>query len=561
MQPTKDMVKRLAFAVSPDGMTRNGKAIIPWVMAGEFWRGDTGDFEVTVKDFEVIKRNALERGLPLTIDQDHDMKGSPLGHAHPETCFVDYWQPSQFMEPAPTLFSEVTWFQKSDRPFVSPVIIFNARRLATSKLGKRSEPIGLMIERLSMVDSPFFPMPMVQQQSAAFDLVGSGAAVSGYLFETVPVQFKRTHAKTVRDNRAGIDFDAELYFELVAVTDERTDDICFQLDGLVLPAGDKFWNTHTPPLHPNCRCKLRLMTAAQAANWGKTVSATRPRVKAAKGFGKKKVAFTAEELTSGLMAAFNLGASPMKEELRKAIADIMADESKTPEDKSKAIEQLMASYETSTVERYTRSYVSMWNALASAFAVSPELADQPEAFAAAIVEKFSAVQAELTAAKADTDGRAKAFSALEAANLSAKDEAAILVKAAEDKAAAAQKALDDFTFNVNSQLKKHQAAGWDDKTAGVMFQHCRADYDKRMAEVKPVQFNLAPVISQKELPVSNEIAPITPMNRHQAQAYYYNSYIQQQTADGKRAFDQQMANEAIQFADSQLLTAGNLVMG
>ena len=41
-----------------------------------------------------------------------------------------------------------------------------------------------------------------------------------------------------------------------AVLDANTSDICKPLDGITLPVGDKFWNTHSPLNHFNCRCLL-----------------------------------------------------------------------------------------------------------------------------------------------------------------------------------------------------------------------------------------------------------------------------------------------------------------
>lgn len=41
-----------------------------------------------------------------------------------------------------------------------------------------------------------------------------------------------------------------------AIIDANTSDICKPLDGITLPVNDKFWNTHAPLNHFNCRCVL-----------------------------------------------------------------------------------------------------------------------------------------------------------------------------------------------------------------------------------------------------------------------------------------------------------------
>ena len=49
---------------------------------------------------------------------------------------------------------------------------------------------------------------------------------------------------------------ARPYLRFDAVGDDRTSDICSDLDGTVKPADDAFWKTRRPPLHHNCRSIL-----------------------------------------------------------------------------------------------------------------------------------------------------------------------------------------------------------------------------------------------------------------------------------------------------------------
>lgn len=52
------------------------------------------------------------------------------------------------------------------------------------------------------------------------------------------------------------------YLQFRAVGDQRTTDICRELDGKVLPADDPFWASHTPPLHFQCFPTGTMVTAA-----------------------------------------------------------------------------------------------------------------------------------------------------------------------------------------------------------------------------------------------------------------------------------------------------------
>jgi hypothetical protein len=323
------------------------------------------------------------------------------------------------------------------------------------------------------------------------------------------------------------------------------------------------------------------MSEAQAAAWGKTVDTKKPRgLNPEKGFGKRKAtmnldpmagqvntellesdpgyvaSLVSQEAQTRLMAAFNTGVANMSEELKKAIAAILGS-GKDADGQADDLTQLVRSYSKQSVERYTTQYVSLYNSLAGAFGVDAKLADQPEAFGAAILDKFNAL-------KADADSKVKAFGALEASVSSGKlaaDQELAKFKAEADKA---KSDLDAFIFQTNGAMKKHQAAGWDDATAAVMFQHCRAEYDKRMTGVQAPAFNFAPAMNTVQLPSNPmpEISqPVQPMNKVQAQAYLYNTYIQEQTKEGKRQFDQKLADEAIQFADSQLAAFTGQVLG
>jgi hypothetical protein len=175
-----------------------GKPVLPIVMQGEFYRDDTGPFKVDDKAFNQIIDNAKDRGLPLTVDLDHCMSGPSFGLIQPDSFFTIDYKPSESAKPVKVLCGLVDWQLPKDtieeaiktRPFISPVMMFDAARLMTTSKGKAGDPIGFFVERVSLVDSPFFPMPKVSHMNG-YDF-NSGAKVSsrGYLFELDPTKKK-----------------------------------------------------------------------------------------------------------------------------------------------------------------------------------------------------------------------------------------------------------------------------------------------------------------------------------------------------------------------------------
>ena len=68
------------------------------------------------------------------------------------------------------------------------------------------------------------------------------------------------------------------YLMYDAVDDEATRDEHAAWDGVVLPVGDPWWNTHTPPNGWNCRCSVIQLSAGQLEGLGLKVAAQAPRV-------------------------------------------------------------------------------------------------------------------------------------------------------------------------------------------------------------------------------------------------------------------------------------------
>jgi SPP1 gp7 family putative phage head morphogenesis protein len=77
--------------------------------------------------------------------------------------------------------------------------------------------------------------------------------------------------------------EARPYWRFDAVEDSRTSDICDELDGTILPADDPFWDSHTPPLHFQCRSVLTPLSEEEATDEGENDEA--PDAEPDEGFG------------------------------------------------------------------------------------------------------------------------------------------------------------------------------------------------------------------------------------------------------------------------------------
>ncbi|WP_147613852.1 phage head morphogenesis protein [Treponema pectinovorum] len=91
-------------------------------------------------------------------------------------------------------------------------------------------------------------------KSEILDRVGMGAN-QGWYWETV----YRTNVQTAYNagRVMGFEEDPPLALEFVGINDSRQTETCSSLSGIIRPFGDPFWETHTPPLHFNCRSTLR----------------------------------------------------------------------------------------------------------------------------------------------------------------------------------------------------------------------------------------------------------------------------------------------------------------
>lgn len=74
-------------------------------------------------------------------------------------------------------------------------------------------------------------------------------------------------------------------WQFSAIEDDRTSDICGDLDGTTLDADDPFWDTHQPPLHFNCRSTVIALTQEEGDEEG--IDSHAPEVAPDDGFGDK----------------------------------------------------------------------------------------------------------------------------------------------------------------------------------------------------------------------------------------------------------------------------------
>lgn len=82
----------------------------------------------------------------------------------------------------------------------------------------------------------------------------------------------RTHANTSYNqgirNWAEENKDINEYLRFEAVRDDKVRDNHLALDGITLPVNHEFWDSHTPPLGFNCRCRLLSLSKEEAAQGG-----------------------------------------------------------------------------------------------------------------------------------------------------------------------------------------------------------------------------------------------------------------------------------------------------
>lgn len=192
---------------------------------------------------------------------------------------------------------------------------FTASRIADGDLLKR-----INTELIKNVDSgdglkSFLSMTKDELLSK----VGMGAN-QGWYWETV----YRTNVQTAYNVGRAMAFeqDKPLAYELIAIDDNRTTDICrpYATKRVVLASDDPFWKTHWPPFHFNCRTTVRaIYDESELPEHFESVQ----DVPSAKGFGEYPLNTDSwwQELESQSTRAKDYGIQEEIEEARKILTN------------------------------------------------------------------------------------------------------------------------------------------------------------------------------------------------------------------------------------------------
>ena len=155
--------KTMAYAMTtPDGL-------IQLARTGRFYREDHGgSFTVTKRQLLEMRDNAIDRGLDIPVKYTHDGNTYAAG-------WVDCMSLS--VQPMGThgqgLFGKARWTEdakgqldKGALKYISPEIVWAAKRMADTKRGMAGDDVGAMLVGAALVLTPFFDMAPVSLFSA-----------------------------------------------------------------------------------------------------------------------------------------------------------------------------------------------------------------------------------------------------------------------------------------------------------------------------------------------------------------------------------------------------------
>lgn len=192
---------------------------------------------------------------------------------------------------------------------------FTASRIADGDLLKRIN--AELIENVDSGDGLKSFLNLTKDE--LLDKVGMGAN-QGWYWETV----YRTNVQTAYNVGRAMAFeqDKPLAYELIAIDDNRTTDICrpYATKRVVLASDDPFWKTHWPPFHFNCRTTVRaIYDESELPEHFESVQ----DVPSAKGFGEYPLNTDSwwQELESQSARAKDYGIQEEIEEARKILIE------------------------------------------------------------------------------------------------------------------------------------------------------------------------------------------------------------------------------------------------
>lgn len=143
-----------------DAKAPNG--LVQLARTGSFYREDQGRFKVSKAMLLQMRDNAVERNLQIPIKLTHEREEYAAGWIACDSISVQPWQGGY------GLFGKAVWTDEARNAikqgavkYLSPEILWNAKRLQASARGEAGETIGPMLVGAALVLSPFFDMEPV----------------------------------------------------------------------------------------------------------------------------------------------------------------------------------------------------------------------------------------------------------------------------------------------------------------------------------------------------------------------------------------------------------------
>lgn len=241
----------------------------------KFDGGDVGKIKSTAKD-------ALAKGWSIGIESARRELGK-AGKAS-VTSFAD-------LRDKAAQYFEANGFRMAANISDGARALIQQQLIQAVKAGSRAEEVIVEIFRL-LIEKGFTTIDAMEREVVAQDVIDSVASVL-QLPETanVPAYLNtlvRTNTFEALNEARYAEFtDPALdgfveALEYSAILDDRTTEICQELDGKVFAADSPEWETYRPPNHYNCRSVLIPVTVVD--NWNGDES-SKPTVQPASGFG------------------------------------------------------------------------------------------------------------------------------------------------------------------------------------------------------------------------------------------------------------------------------------
>lgn len=142
-------------AQAPNGMVQLART-------GSFFRADQGQFKVTKAMLLQMRDNAVERAVDIPLKLTHEKEEYAAGWISPETMSVQPWRNGYGLFGKANFTDETkAAIRQGAVRYISPEIVWNAKRMSASRKGPAGENIGPMLVAAALVLSPFFEMEPV----------------------------------------------------------------------------------------------------------------------------------------------------------------------------------------------------------------------------------------------------------------------------------------------------------------------------------------------------------------------------------------------------------------